>query len=130
MTRKRYLIFPFLVSLALMAGTARADEPVTSPPEQRTASSGIGGGAVALAVAVGAGVGAVGALVASEALLTVGAGTVVAIYVGHLLLEAVIVGGAVYSWPESEDAAEPGSRPQFEARQTPGAARLRLVASR
>jgi len=120
-----YLV-PLLVSLALLAGAARADSPAIS---QRTASSNIGGGMVALAVATGAGFGAMGALVAGEALLTVGAGTVVAIYVGHLILEAIVVAGAVYVWPDSEDSVEPVRRPPLKFKRAAGPIKLRLVAT-
>ena len=125
---KLYLV-PLLVTLALLAGAARADAPVTSPPEERTESPGIGGGELALAVWAGAGVGAMAALVAGETLLTVGAGTVIAIYVSHLILEAIVIGGAVYVWPDSEEAVEP-ARPVLTFKRTTGAAELRLVAAR
>lgn len=128
MSRKRYLV-PLLVLLTLLAGSARAEAPVTSLPEGRAASTGIDGGTVALVMAAGAGVGTLGALIAGDVLLTVGAGTVIAIYVGHLLLEALVVGVAVYVWPEREQAAESVPRPQLNTMRTTGAAELRLITS-
>ena len=124
----RYLV-PLLVSLALLDGSAWAEEPVISPPEDRIASSGIDSNLVAMALATGAGIGAMGALVAGDALLTVGAGTVIAIYVGHLLLELIVVGGAVYVWPDSEETVDPVPRPLLKSKRTMGHAELRLVTS-
>lgn len=128
MTLKRYLL-PLLVSLTLLAGAARAEAPAIPSPKELPPASGIGGSTLALALAAGAGVGAMGALLAGETLLTVGAGTVVAIYVGHLLLEAVVVGGALYVWPEGEEAEEPTRRPSLFARRKTDKVELRLVAT-
>ncbi len=74
-----------------MAGPDRREAPL----------SGIGGGELALAVTTGVAVGAVAALVPTEILL-IGAGTLIAIEIGLLILEVVIVGSVVYFWPEEE----------------------------
>ena len=128
MSYKFYLV-QLLILLTLLAGTARAEAPVISLPEGLTTSTGIDGGMMALAMAAGAGVGALGALVAGDVLFTVGAGTMIAIYVGHLLLEVLVVGGAVYIWPEREKAVELAHRPHLNSKRTTGTTELRLVTS-
>jgi hypothetical protein len=70
---------------------------------------------LALAVAVGAGVGAAGAVASSNVVAgaSVGFGTLAAIYVAHLVVEAAVVGGAYYWspwWPWGSAPEPPASR--------------------
>jgi hypothetical protein len=70
---------------------------------------------LALAVAVGAGVGAAGAVASSNLIAgaSVGFGTLAAIYVAHLAVEAAVVGGAYYWspwWPWGSEPQSPASR--------------------
>ena len=70
---------------------------------------------LALAVAVGAGVGAAGAVASSNIIAgaSVGFGTLAAIYVAHLVVEAAVVGGAYYWspwWPRGSEPESPASR--------------------
>ena len=117
MTLKCYFVF-LLVSLTLLSGAARAETPASLPLKEPASSSGIGRGELAVALAVGVGVGAAGALFAGGNLLTVGAGTLAAIYVGHLLLEVIIVGGTIYVWPDDEEAEEMARRPLLYSQRT------------
>ncbi len=54
----------------------------------------------------------------------------VAIYLGHLLLEAIVVGGAIYVWPDNEETVELVGRAVLKSKRTTGATELRLVATR
>jgi len=116
-TLKRYFVF-LLVSLTFLGGAARADTPASLSSKEPASLSGIGRQELVVALAVGAGVGVAGALFAGGNLLTVGAGTVAAIYVGHLLLEAIVVGGTIYGWPDSEEAEELARRPLLYSQRT------------
>jgi len=73
---------------------------------------GLTAGQLAIAAAVGAGAGAAGALASSNIIAgaSLGFGTLAAIYVAHLAVEAVVVGGVYYWWPWDAEPEIPASR--------------------
>lgn len=77
-------------------------------PDSDTLAFGLTATQLAVAAAVGAGAGAAVAVASGNALtgLSLGFGTLGAIYVAHLAAEALVVGGIYYWWPwDSEDEA-------------------------
>ena len=87
---------------ALLGDIAQA-EPLDMPGPDRQDSlwSTIGASEIVLAAAAAAGVGALAVPAASNILLTV-SGTLIAIEISILLVEAGAVFGVIYFWPEDE----------------------------
>ena len=82
---------------------------------------------LALAAAAGAGVGVLAA--GGNSLLTAGAGTLVVIYVAHLVVEVVAIGGALYLWPDSEVEPAPQAGPEIKFRRHLIQGQLRMSTS-
>lgn len=80
---------------------------VPAAPDKRdnTLAFGLTATQLAIAAAVGVGAGATGALVSSNVIAgaSLGLGTLAAIYVGHLAVEAIVVGGVYYWWPWDDE---------------------------
>ncbi len=113
-----------LACLALQPVQSRAaggHEP--GPKEERLL--GLTRTQLALAVATGAGIGVLAA--GGNSLFTAGAGTLAAIYVAHMVVEAVAIGGMLYLWPE--DQAEPETSPRIKLGRPVVRGRLQMAAS-
>jgi hypothetical protein len=82
---------------------------VDAPPEE-TLILGLTGTQLAAGVAIGAGLGAAAVAASGNTLAGAGLGTLAAIYVAHLFVEAVVVGGMYYFWPSEEEPSDAPSR--------------------
>ena len=118
---RRLLVFALRAAvLAAFAASSsiQANQALAAEPPGHTDHGllhGLTGPKLAIAAGVGLGIGAtaaafvsrrsVSALLSRSALAGLGVGTLVGIYVAHLALEAVLVGGVYYYWP-SKRAAE------------------------
>jgi hypothetical protein len=86
------------------AAPAQSGPRVDAPPDE-TVIFGLTGPQLAAGVAIGAGLGAAAVAASGNTLAGAGLGTLAAIYVAHLLVEAVVVGGVFSLWPSEEDEA-------------------------
>jgi hypothetical protein len=102
---KRALILLMLAAVPLAARAGEA-APAAPPVEDHGLVFGLTAPQLALGAAVGAGIGAVAALASGNALVGAGLGTFAAIYVAHWIVEAAVIGGAVYFWPPAEEPHE------------------------
>lgn len=95
---------------AMAAGNVAAQTtgPATKKPDARHMMLGLTGTQLAVSAGVGLGIGATAAfiaggrlraLMASGTLAGLGVTTLAGIYVAHLLVEAILVGGVYYFWP-------------------------------
>lgn len=86
---------------------------------------------LAIAAAVGAGVGAVAVVASGNTLAGAGLGSLAVIYVAHLVVEAVVVGGVYYMWPWEENTAdEPAGRTAIGGAEKPAALTALRLAKR
>ena len=91
---------------------------------------------VALAAIAGAGVGAIAATVSGNAVTGAAfgtfTGTLAALYVAHLLVEAVVVGGVYYFWPweSPRKSGPPSGKAIRDMQPPPGNLGLQLATGR
>lgn len=62
---------------------------------------------LAIAAAVGAGLGATAAITARRMSVGAGLGLLATVYIAHLGVEALIIGGVYFLWPEGPPSGEP-----------------------
>jgi hypothetical protein len=104
-----------MASAVSQTGPAPADSAQTGalqadvPPDE-TLILGLTGPQLAAGVTIGAGLGAAAVAASGNTLAGAGLGTLAAIYVAHLLVEAVVVGGMYYLWPSEEEPSDTPSR--------------------
>jgi hypothetical protein len=103
---------------AVSFSAVQAAQPPTQAQQTRLVL-GLSGRQVAIAAGVGLGAGAaaaffsrysIRALLSRSALAGLGVGTLVGLYVAHLAVEAVLVGGVYYYWPNKRAAEDDPSR--------------------
>ena len=126
-SRPKHLIVAVLRAVVLAAFAAassiQAARAQTAEPAGHADHGlllGLTGPKLAIAAGVGLGVGAaaaafvsrrsIAALLSRSALAGLGVGTLVGIYVAHLAVEAVLVGGVYYYWPSTRAAEDEPSR--------------------
>ena len=115
------LLIVLMLSVALCWSSGSLAAAEKNPPARisgTAAFAGLGVEDYALAAIAGAGLGAAAAAVSGNAVggLTLGtlSGTLAALYVAHLLVEAVVVGGVYYFWPW-ESQRQKSARPLGKA---------------
>ena len=127
------------LSLALSCSpypAAAGGRPAANRDSGGAAIAGLGVEQLALAAITGVGVGALAAAVSRNAVAgaTLGTftGTLAALYVAHLFVEAVVVGGVYYFWPwESPQKSGAASGKAIrDAKPPPAASGLRLAIER
>ncbi len=91
-------------------GTAQTEPSAPEAARDNTLIFGLTGPQLAVGVAVGAGLGAVAVAASGNTLAGAGLGTLAAIYVAHLAVEAVVVGGMFYLWPSEDEASDAPAR--------------------
>lgn len=92
------------------ASPAQPEPAPANSPGDETLIFGLTGPQLAAGVAVGAGLGAAAVAASGNTLAGAGLGTLAAIYVAHLFVEAVVVGGMYYLWPSEEEPGDVPSR--------------------
>jgi hypothetical protein len=88
------------------AGPAQTGPTQADAPQDETLIFGLTGPQLAAGVAIGAGLGAAAVAASGNTLAGAGLGTLAAIYVAHLFVEAVVVGGMYYFWPSEEEPSD------------------------
>ena len=93
------------------AATFAGDTALPANQADHTLVFGLTATELALAGAIGAGAGAAAAMASGNLIAgaSLGFGTLAAIYVAHLAVEAVVVGGLYYWWP-SDNPDPPAAR--------------------
>jgi hypothetical protein len=79
-------------------------------PADATLVFGLTGEQLVAGVAIGVGLGAAAVAASGNTLAGASLGTLAAIYVAHLAVEAVVVGGMYYLWPSEEEPSDVPSR--------------------
>jgi hypothetical protein len=82
----------------------------TDPAQNDTLIFGMTAQQLAVGVVIGAGIGAIVVAASGNTLAGAGLGTLAAIYVAHLAVEAVVVGGVFYLWPSENEPSDAPSR--------------------
>jgi hypothetical protein len=108
------LVAIVLIALCCCSGAkaAQTSVPAGQPEHEHAVIYGLTGTKLAIAAGVGLGIGATAAFLSRRSLTALvprlaglGVGTLIGVYVAHLAVEAVLVGGVYYYWP-SERAPE------------------------
>jgi hypothetical protein len=121
---RRLLAVLLILALVGLAPVARAEEAPAAPAGDTTLVLGLTPMQLAIAAVVGAAIGAAAAFASGNGIGLAGAGlgTLAAIYVAHLFVEAVLVGGFYYFWPwEDQPQEEPGPSRTMAIRIAPSA---------
>lgn len=98
-----------LLTFVLLLGSARAATTEYVADSSKNASSFIHGlttKQLVVAAVVGAGLGAAAAAVSGNVAVGTGVSVLAAIYVAHLAVEAIVVGGVYYFWPEKKKPSQ------------------------
>jgi hypothetical protein len=93
-----------------LTGAAQTEPAAPEAAPTDTLIFGLTGPQLAVGVAIGAGLGAVAVAASGNTLAGAGLGTLAAIYVAHLAVEAVVVGGMFYLWPSEDEGSGAPSR--------------------
>lgn len=96
------------IVISLAPGCAGAHEMPKEDPD-RTVVFGLTATQLVIAAAVGAWLGGSAALATRRASLGAGLGLLAAVYVAHLAVEALVVGGVYYFWPGDQPTDDSGA---------------------